>query len=258
MSAAPTTPVSPTPNPAAAPTQPALSEGARIVNTFIAPSKTFTDLRRSAMWWAPWILISIFSIAFMFTISKQIGFEQIARNQIAHSSRADQFDKLPADQQARQISISVMVFKIIAFANPAVVLLFSLIVTVILWATFKVGLAADTTFGQAFAIGMYAGLPGILGAILGIISLFAGVNPEGFDINNPVATNAAYFLDPETTGKFVRGMASSLDLFVIWSIVLIGIGYSCTSKVKRSTAIIVVACMYLVWKLISSGLATLG
>lgn len=258
MATTPTPPVvsstTPTPTPAQAP----MSEGARIVNTFIAPSKTFTDLRRSAMWWAPWILISIFSIAFMVTISKQIGFEQITRNQIAHSARADQFDKLPADQQARQVNFSVMILKVIAFANPAVVLLFSLIVTVILWATFKIGFGADTTFGQAFAIGMYAGLPGVLGAILGIVSLFAGVNPEGFDINNPVATNLAYFLDPETTGKFVRGMASSLDLFVIWTIVLIGIGYSCTSKVKRSTAIIVVACLYLFWKLITSGLASLG
>jgi predicted anti-sigma-YlaC factor YlaD len=258
MATTPTPPVVSSTSPTPAPAQPPMSEGARIINTFIAPSKTFTDLRRSAMWWAPWILISIFSIAFMVTISKQIGFEQITRNQIAHSARADQFDKLPADQQARQVNFSVMILKVIAFANPAVVLLFSLIMTVILWATFKVGFAADTTFGQAFAIGMYAGLPGVLGAILGIISLFAGVNPEGFDINNPVATNLAYFLDPETTGKFVRGMASSLDLFIIWSIVLIGIGYSCTSKVKRSTAIIVVACLYVFWKLITSGLASLG
>ena len=32
----------------------------------------------------------------------------------------------------------------------------------------------------------------------------------------------------------------------------------CHSKVKRSTAIIVVVCWYLLWKLITSGLATLG
>lgn len=253
MTAVPVVPASPTPAPA-----PPMSEGARIIDTFIAPSKTFTDLRRNAMWWAPWILISIFSIAFMVTVSQQIGFEQITRNQIARSAGADQFDKLPADQQARRVQFTVKILQGFAFGGPLVLLLFTLIVTVILWATFKVGFAAETTFGQAFAIGMYAGLPGILGAILGIISLFAGVNPEGFDVNNPVATNLAYFLDPQTTGKFVRGMASSLDLFVIWSIVLIGIGYSCTSKVKRSTAIIVVACWYLLWKLIASGLATLG
>lgn len=256
MAAVPTPPVAPpSPTPDAAP---ALSEGARIIDTFIAPSKTFTDLRRSAAWWAPWLLISVFSIAFMVTISKQIGFEQVTRNQIAHSARADQFDRLPADQQARQIQFSIKILQFFAYGSPAVILFFSLITTLILWGTFKVGFSAETTFGQAFAIGMYAGLPSIIGAILGIISLFAGVSAEGFDINNPVATNLAYYLDPETTGKFIRGMASSLDVFIIWTIVLIGIGYSSTSKVKRSTAIIVVACLYLVWKLITSGLATLG
>jgi len=251
MAAAPVPPVAPAPTQEAAP----LSEGARIIDTFIAPSKTFTDLRRSAAWWAPWLLISIVSMAFMFTIAKQITFEQASRNAIAHSTRASQ---LPQEQQDRQVRISVKIFQVITYAMPAAILFFTLISSVVLWVTFKVGFSAETTFGQAYAIGMYAGLPGIIGAILGIISLFAGVNPEGFDSNNPVGTNLAYYLDPDTTGKFVRAMASSLDVLIIWTIVLIGIGFASTSKVKRSTAIIVVACWYLLWKLAGAGLATLG
>ncbi len=62
MAAAPLPPMSaPTP-------EPALSEGARIINTFIAPSKTFTDLRRNASWWGPWLLISIFGLIFIYSI----------------------------------------------------------------------------------------------------------------------------------------------------------------------------------------------
>jgi hypothetical protein len=53
-------------------------------------------------------------------------------------------------------------------------------------------------------------------------------------------------------------MASSIDLITIWSIVLIGIGFASTSKVKRSTALMVVAGWYLLYKLVSSGLASLG
>src|SRR3954462_4870077 len=99
MAIAPLPPVSSSPSPV--PT--AMSEGARIIDTFVAPSKTFTDLRRNASWWAPWLLISVFSVAFMFVVGQQIGFEQISRIQIARSARAAQFDKLPADQQARQL-----------------------------------------------------------------------------------------------------------------------------------------------------------
>jgi hypothetical protein len=251
MAAAPVLPASPTSEPAA------LSEGARIVNTFIAPSKTFTDLRRNASWWGPWIVVSVFSLVFIYAMSKQIGFEQISKNQITHSSRADQFDKLPADQQAKQLQLSVKILGVFAYGSPVMILFYFLIETVVLWATFKVGAGGETSFKEAYAIVMYSALPGIVGAILGIVALFAGVNPEGFDINNPVGTNLAYYLDPETTGKFVRGMASSLDLISIWTIVLIGIGFACTSKVKRSTAIAIVATWYVVYKLATSALGSL-
>src|SRR5579859_6143638 len=233
MAAAPVLPAPPASTPQPAP----LSQGARIVNTFIAPSKTFTDLRRSASWWAPWLLIAIFSLLFVYSMGRQIGFDQISRNQIAHSSRAEQFDKLPPDQQARQIQLSSKLTRIFAYGSPVLILLLSLISTVVLWATFKIAAGAETTSGQAYAISMYAGLPGIVGAILGTVALFAGVDPEGFDVNNPVGTNVAYYLDQASTGKFLRGMASALDVITIWTIVLIGIGYASTSKVKRSTAI---------------------
>src|SRR5258706_16100324 len=83
-----------------------LSEPARILNTFIAPSKTFTDLRRNASWWGPWLLISIFALIFVYSMDRQIGFEQINKNEIAHSSRAEQFDKLSPEDQAKQLRIS--------------------------------------------------------------------------------------------------------------------------------------------------------
>ena len=251
MAAAPVVPASPTPEPAA------LSQGARIVDTFIAPSKTFTDLRRNASWWAPWILIAIFSLLFVYAMGKQVGFDQISKSQVERSSRADQFDKLPADQQAKQLQLSSKIIAFFAYGSPVLILFYVLIETVVLWGTFKFAAGAETSFGQAYAISIYAGLPGIIGAILGTVSLFAGINPEGFDINNPVGTNLAYYLDPATTGKFVRGMASSLDLLSIWSIVLVGIGFACTSKVKRSTAIIIVAVWYLVFKLVTSGLGSM-
>jgi hypothetical protein len=252
MAAAPVIPATPESSPAP------LSEGARLIDTFIAPSKTFTDIRRNASWWAPWILTSIFSVVFMYAVGSQIGFEQVSKNQIAHSKQADQFEKLPPDQQASRLQTSAKIIKVFAYGSPVFILFYALISTLILWATFKVAAGAETTFGQAYAIGMYAWLPGLVGAILGIVSLYAGVNPEGFDMNNPVGTNLAYYLDPETTGKFLRGMASSLDVLTIWTLILTGIGYACTSKVKKSTAITIVVAWYLVWKLLTSGLGSLG
>jgi Yip1 domain len=247
-------PLPPTSAPAQGPETVPLSEGARLVNTFIAPSKTFTDLRRNASWWGPWLLISVFALLFIYSMDRQIGFEQISRNEVANSSRAEQFDKLPADQQEKQIRISSNVVRYLSYGIPLTILLFFAITTAVLWATFKFATGADVSFKTAYAIVFYASLPGIIGSILGAISMFAGVNPEGFNVNNPVATNPAYFMD-RAANKFLYVMASGLDVLVIWTILLMGIGFSCTSKVKRSTAIALVAGWYLLWKLATAALA---
>ena len=239
-----------------APEAPGLSEGARIINTFIAPSKTFTDLRRNASWWGPWLLISIFALIFVYSENRQIGFEQISKNEVEHSKRADQFDKLPPDQQQKQLSISSAFVRYFSYGIPVTVLLFFAIMTTVLWMTFRLGTGADISFKTAYAILFYASLPGIIGSILGAVSMFAGVDPEGFNVNNPVATNPAYFMD-RAGNKFLYGMASGLDVLVIWSIVLMGIGFSCNSKVKRGTAIGIVAGWYLLWKLVTVGLASM-
>ncbi len=251
MAAAPLPPVTSSVNmPDAAP----LSEGARIVNTFIAPSKTFTDLRRNASWWGPWLLISIVSLLFVYAMDRQVGFEQISKNEIAKSSRADQFDKLTADQQEKQIRFSSSLVRYLSYGIPVMILLYFAITSGVLWATFKFGAGANVEYKTAYAIVFYAALPGIIGSILGAISMFAGVNPEGFNVNNPVATNPAYFMDP-TGNKFLYGMASGLDIIAIWTIVLLGIGFSCNSKVKRTTAIVMVAAWYVFWKLGAAALA---
>jgi hypothetical protein len=250
MAAAPLPPIAaPIPAPGSAP----LSEGARIINTFIAPSKTFGDLHRTASWWAPWLLISVFALLFVYGMDRQVTFDQITRNEIAHSPRADQFDKLPADRQAAQIRFTTNLIRYLSYGIPVTILFYFAITSLALWVTFKIA-GANVTFKTAYAIVFYAALPGVIGSILGAIAMFAGVNPEGFNVNNPVATNPAYFMDP-TTNKFLYGMASALDVISIWTIVLLGIGFSSNSKVKRSTAIVIVAAWYLFWKLGAAALA---
>jgi Yip1 domain len=239
-----------------------LSQGARIIDTFVAPSKTFNDLRRSASWWAPWLLISVISLIFIYSVGKYVGWEQISRNSIAQSpKRADQFEKLPPEQQARQMQISTTITRYIAYATPAVIVIAFLVIAAVLMGTFNLGMGASVPFKVSLAIVVYSGLPGIIGSILATISVVAGgmsgsLDREAFDIRNPVATNLAYFMDP-MGNKFAYGMASALDLFVIWGIVLMGIGFACNSKVKRGTAIGTVAGWYLFYKLLGAGLAAL-
>jgi hypothetical protein len=234
-----------------------MSEPARILNTFIAPAKTFSDLQRNAWWWGPFVLTVLASLLYVATIDRQIGFDQVSRNEIAKSpKRSDQLDKLPADDRAKQFELSAKITKVFSYISPVFVLIGSLLVAAVLMAVFNIGASAGVSFKVALAIAMYGGLPWVIHALLAVLSMMAGADKEGFNIQNPVGTNPAYFMD-QMGNKFVLGMASAFDVFAIWSIVLMGIGFACNSKVKRSTSIIMVAVVFLLFKLFGASMSAL-
>ena len=234
-----------------------LSEPARIVNAFISPSKTFTDLRRNSSWWVPWLLISVVALLFVYTVQVKVGFDQVLRNEIAKNARSEaQLSRLPADQRAERLQGITKFTQAVAYASPLTGLIAFVIIAAVLMATFNFGAGASIPFKTSLAVVTYGNLPTVVYALLGIVTLALGVNPETFNIKNPVATNPAYFLDP-TGNRFAYTMASALDLFVLWTLVLMAIGYSDVSKLKRSTALAVIIGWYLVWKLVASGFALL-
>jgi hypothetical protein len=235
-----------------------LSEPARIVNTFIAPSKTFTDLRRSAAWWGPLVVTLLIGLAFVYTVDKKITFRKVTDNQIAMSAKATQrMEQMnPVDREvatARQAKITGY----IAYCFSAFILIWFLIVSLVLLLTFKFGAgASDLTFSRIFAVSMYASLPGVIKSLLAIASILAGVSPDGFTFQNPVGSNPGFYLTPSEVSPFLYSVASSLDIFMIWTLVLAAIGLSCVSKLKRSTAFFGVFGWFIVLMLISGAIAS--
>ena len=166
------TPITPTPE--AAP----LSEPARIINTFVAPSKTFTDLRRSAAWWGPFLLMVVFSIGFVYVAGQKVGFRKAMENQMqAQPKQQERLEQLPAAQREEQLEKGAKITEYIAYAFPVIQLVILLIITAVLFGSFKFGASANVSFKVCFAIVMYAGLPGLLRVSLAVLSLLAGSSP---------------------------------------------------------------------------------
>ena len=236
MAAAPVPPASPAPPPAPAP----LSQGARIIDTFIAPSKTFTDLRRSAAWWAPFLLMVVVSTIFVYSAGQKIGFRKIMENQMEAQPKAQaRLEKLPADQRETQMQAGAKFSAVISYAFPVLTLLIWLIIATALFVTFKLAAGAEVSFGTSFAIVVYAGLPLMLKTLLALVSVVAGMSPDSFSFQNPVATNPGYFMNP-ADNVFLYSLASGVDIFMIWTLVLTAIGFTCVSKVKAGTSYAIV------------------
>jgi hypothetical protein len=232
----PTQPSQPPLSPEPAP----LSEGQRLVDTFFAPSKTFTDLRRNASWWAPFLIIAIVSMMFCYVVDQKVGYRKVVENIIQlQPKQADRIDSMPADQREKVMQQQTSITRIISYSIPVVALVLYAVFAAILFGTLRFGVNADIKYKTLFALIVYSRLPQLLMPLLAMASLLAGVSSDGFNIENPVATNLGYFIGPDGS-PVLRALLTPLDALAIWSLILTAIGISCISKVKRGTAYAVV------------------
>lgn len=247
MSAAPLPPVSPAPE---VPAVPPLSEGARIIDTFIAPSKTFTDLGVHAKGWSwivPWVILSATAILFAYAVGAKVTFARAADNVLQTSPK--QYDRVQAmkpEDRDKTMQAREKATMIGAYAFPINDIILLLLVSAALYATFTFVANAKVSFKLVLAIVAYAGLPAALKFLLAIVTLFAGLSPDTFNINNPVATNLGALFNA-TDNPVLYAAGSFIDVFAIWTLVLTAIGFTCVSKTKLGMALAIVFAWYLVF-----------
>jgi hypothetical protein len=216
-----------------------LSQIERVVDTFVAPSKTFKDILRSASWWLPFLLMVISSVASGYVVDHQVGFDRVYQNQLAQSPKQeDRVNQLPPDQKAHAVSVGAAITKYITYAIPLVLLIALGLYSLIVWAAFNFGLGAKTTFWQVFAVNFYAALPYLLLTILTIVMLYFGGNAEAFDQKNPVGTNPAYYM-PDAA-PMLKAVLSYLDVVKLWTLVLTILGMAIISKKSITQSAVII------------------
>jgi len=228
-----------------------LSQGARIVDTFIAPQKTFADIRRSASWWLPFLLVTLVGWGLVYVSEQKIGLQKLVENDLHARPKAEaQFEKAAPEVQQQQIKITGIIYYV---AIPVFTLLIWLVMAGLQFGTFKFGANADISYGRSLAVVAYAGLPMMLRSLVAIVSVLAGASADGFTLNNPIASNPGYFMNA-ADNPFWYFIASQVDLFLLWTLALTAIGFATAGKVKMGTSFAIVVGWWVVITLAFSAL----
>lgn len=232
----------------------ALSQVERFVDAYVAPSKTFTDILRSSSWWLPFLFMVLVGLLFSTAIDKKVGFDQVAQHEMEKNPKAEeQLQSLSAQDRAARMAVSAKITKGITYAYAIPILIVAALSALGLWASFNFGLGAKTTYGQMFAVWIYAALPKSLMAILASVLLFANVNTESFDIRNPTGTNLAYYMPDAGAG--LKVVLSFFDLFGLWALALLILGTSIVSRKSRGQAAAIVVGWWVLIMLVAAGFA---
>jgi hypothetical protein len=227
----------------------------RVIATFVSPSRAFEGARLKNSWWLPFLLLVVISA----TIGSKVGWDAVARNAIAGSPKqAAKFDQLPAEQQQAQISVAAKFTGTLSYVGFVVgPLIFAAIVAGVLLVSLNFMLGGHASFGSLYSLYFFTALPSAIKILLATGLLLLGAGTDTFQIKNPVGSNPAYYMAGSSVSPVVLAIASWVDVFLIWQIVLLVIGCAVVAKVSRGKAAAVVGSWVFLGVLISAAFAAI-
>lgn len=224
----------------------------RMVGALTSPTKTFESIAKRPTWLIAIVVLILVGTATAYLAVDRIDFEEEIR--VALEKR-DQ--PMPTGEQLEK---AAALQKLISWAVAPVLFgfIFYFLAALIFWMGFKLtGSALD--YKTALSTTLHGYIPAAVKALVTIPVILgrAEISAEELQSGALLKSNLA-FLAPEEAGAVLVAVLSSVDLFSVWCIALLAIGFGVTAKVSKKTATITVIAVWLFGVAVKLGFAALG
>jgi hypothetical protein len=227
----------------------------RIAGVLFAPADTFRDIARKPDILVPLILIVLVSYVGSFVVMPKMDWDAVTAQQ-AEQVKKQNPNASDADI-ARMGKFAKAIGTTMGYVMPALFIVWYVIVAGVLLLVFRL-MGGEGTFKQAFSTTLYSWMPMVVGGIVGVIVL--ALRPGLIDpttMATLVKSNPAFLVDPKAQ-TVLFSLLSSFDIFTIWMIALLSIGFSEVARVSKAKSAAIVVTLWIVLILIKVGFAALG
>jgi hypothetical protein len=215
----------------------------RIVGVLFSPGETFESIARRPNIVGPFLIYVVISIIGGIFAITRVDWAAAARETIEANPN------VPADRVEGMISTTAKFMRVTAYASPFISILVLLIVAGVLLGSMRM-FGSEGDFKQAFSATTYAWIPRLIKGVLGLAVLFAKSSPSLIELQNPLMSNLGFLFDPKTQ-LLPYTLASSIDIFNIWTVVLLIIGFASLGRTSRGKSAAIVITWWIVVNLVS-------
>jgi hypothetical protein len=233
------------------PTSAREAAASRLVGAVVSPRATFESIARKPGWLLPVLLLIVVNAAVAFTSIHRGYLGAYMENQ----AKSNPTTAGLSPQQRRMIVatrtrvVPVMTYAVAIVGTPLALL----IVAAVFLGAFRIGFGAAIKFAQSFSITAYASVPSILKGLL-ILALMWARPPTGVNPNSVSMSSLAAYL-PVGAPMWLVSLGAKLDIFTLWMLVLLAVGYAAASarKARFGSALGVVLVIWIVYLLVTVG-----
>ena len=226
----------------------------RLLGALVSPVPTFRSLAERPTFWAALLLVAFAPLIGGLLAAPKVDWEGIAREQIEARDL-----QLTEEQLEQQIEFTEKIGPISTYLSPLTVVIAMLLFALVFWGAFTLA-GGKPGFKRSLAVTSHAMLPTVVAQLLAI-PVILGMDTIGNDdikSGSLLQSSLAAFAGDDTS-PVMLSLLSSFDVFTIWTLVLLILGFRFAAGVKTATAALTVLGLWLfLWVGLKVGFAALG
>jgi hypothetical protein len=206
-----------------------------LVDMYFSPREAFTRIVRAPKILVPLVAYVVLVLGFTGVWMSKMDAREFMKTQIEESPRADQMSAEQKEQIIEQQARFMGVFGWVV--GPVFIAIMLLVVSAALMFIYRFFYAGDVSFRQSFAIVIWVFLAVSIVSVPVTLAVLALKGDWNVDPNQAVMANLGLLLDKSTAAKPLWALATSIDVFVLWMVFLLAVGFGVASRKATSSAI---------------------
>jgi len=226
----------------------------RLIGALVAPVETFRAIAERPTWLPPLLVLTLLAGAVGLVLQMRTDPVEMVRGQlemIKVDMPQEQVDQMIEDAENQTTAAKIGLAAIGAVLQP---FLFA-VLAVLFWLGFRM-FGSEIDYVRSLATTLHGYLPLALASLINLPLIFTRETLTFEEAaNGGVLVSSLKALAPEDTPVVTEVLLGSIDLFTVWAMILLAIGYREVAKVSSAVASGIVILFWLIFVLFKVGIA---
>lgn len=223
----------------------------RLLGALVAPGRTFESIREKPSWLVAWILLVVLGLGVGLVLQDRADPAELARvtmERMGMNPTPEQLEEMRRQSEDQPPAMQAVGMAFGALANAA----FYAALAAVFMVIFRL-CGSEISFLQSLATSVHGMLPLGVAALLNIPLILSRTEVRAEEVlAGGVLVSSPRMLAPEDS-PVLTSLLGSLDFFVIWTVVLLIIGFRHVARVSTVTAAAAVLVPWGLWVLGKAG-----
>lgn len=213
--------------------------GGRLLGALVSPVATFHSIRRRPTWVVALVVLTVAALASQVAIYSRMDLRQTLEQQIA--AQGQEMTEAQLDQMETFARWSPACNTILVPLGYAVLALLLLVLVNLV--------GGDLTFHQGMSLALHGLMPWLVATLLTVVVALGRteIDPAQLQEQGGILASSLAFLAPEDASPLAITLLSAVDVFSIWSAVLLVLGLAIVGGISTGAAVAMVATLWVLW-----------